>query len=441
MTTKIFYTTKAQRFFSLFIFLIPLQALAQNAGQAGSYLQLGAGVRPLGLGGAFVAVANDVAAGHWNPAGLGQLHEPQFAGMYSALSLDRKYNYVAAAYPLGAAGTISASWVNYQVGEIEARDREGVETGKYSNAENAVLISYGKVLHTALALGGGIKLLRHDLAQRSANGIGYDLGMLFKASEVFTLGATLQNLSAQIRWNDPNHRRETFLPRRRVGVQIKPASAFLMSLDYETAASQPSRLHVGAELLFNHFAALRLGHDDGVMAFGASVFAPAARQNFSIEYGLRRDPVDQSFAHQFALVLKFNKTSRLAGIENGDRDESKSSLIVSTAAPPEAEPQPLSTATPAQKETEAPATLIFLVAQVIEVRPPFLIISADDLTNLQSGMTLRVYQSMLGKETGRGYGTGKLLDVSPRYAIIELNEAKPAAALKAGDKLLLKIGQ
>jgi len=416
-----------------------IESAAQDGGQAGVYLQSGAGVRALGLGGAFVAIANDVTAGYWNPAGLGQLIEPQFAGMYSALSLDRKYNYVAAAYPFGAAGTFGVSWLNYQVGQIEARDREGVVTGKFSNAENTLLIAYGKMLHPALALGGGVKLLRHDLAQRRASGIGYDLGILFKPSEVFALGGSWQNLRTQIRWDDPNHRRETFLPRQRVGVQIKPAPFFNLSVDYETAAPQPGRLHVGGEIYFGSFAALRLGNDDGAMTLGASVLARNTRQNFSIDYGLRRDPVDQSFAHQFALILKFNKLSPSAGHDNGDRDESPSQLIVSTPAPTEAEPQLL--ASPARQEIEAPPDPIFFVAQVIEVRPPFLIISADNLAGLQSGMALKVYQSVFGKETGRGYGAGKLLDLSPRYAIIELSEAKPAAALKAGDKLLLKVGQ
>jgi hypothetical protein len=433
----LFYVTLA-------VFTLPPKLTAQNGGQAGAYLQAGAGVRALGLGDAFVAIANDVTAGYWNPAGLGQLNEPQFAGMHSVLSLDRKYNYVAAAYPFGAAGTIGVSWVNYQVGQIEARDREGVVTGKFSNQENALLISYGKTLRPALALGGGVKLLRHDLAQRRASGIGYDLGVLFKPSEVFALGGSLQNLRTQIRWNDPKATRETFLPRQRIGAQIKPASSFLVSVDYEMAARQPGKFHVGGEIFFGSFAGLRLGNDDGAMTLGASVLAHSARQNFSIEYGLRRDPVDQSFAHQIALILKFNKPPRAVVNENVDLAESQATANTTTSAQRKAEPQSQLMANPvppARQEMEIPPQTIFLVAQVIEVRPPFIIIGADDFAGLQSGMALKVYQSMLGKETGRGYGAGKLLDVSPRYAIIELNETQPAAALKVGDKLLLKAGQ
>src|SRR5262245_33169807 len=108
---------------TLAAFVIPPKSTAQNGGRAGAYLRAGAGVRALGLGGAFVAAANDVTAGYWNPAGLHQLVEPQLAGMYSLLSLDRHFNYVAAAYPFHTFGTFGLSWVNYQVGNIATRDR------------------------------------------------------------------------------------------------------------------------------------------------------------------------------------------------------------------------------------------------------------------------------------------------------------------------------
>ncbi|MBI1926707.1 hypothetical protein HYR99_21000, partial [Candidatus Poribacteria bacterium] len=44
-----------------------------------------AGVRPLGMGGAFVARADDSSAGLWNPAGLAQLKQSEFVATYSAL--------------------------------------------------------------------------------------------------------------------------------------------------------------------------------------------------------------------------------------------------------------------------------------------------------------------------------------------------------------------
>jgi hypothetical protein len=415
----------------------PKELSAQDAGRAGAYLRAGAGVRPLGLGGAFVAVANDVTAGYWNPAGLGQLAEPQFAVMYSLLSLDRKYNYVAAAYPFAALGVVSVSWINYQVGKIEGRDRTGAITGEFSNGENAFLFSYGKTLSSSFALGGTVKLLRHDLAQRSASGIGYDLGVLFKPGEFLTLGASRQNLHAQLRWDDPAKTKEKFSPLTRLGAQIKPRPFVNLSVDYEMMAPGKNKFHAGGEFFLSRFAGLRAGNDGGAMAFGASFFAPASRHSLSLDYALSRDRIDESLTHQFALVFKFNHVSP-PPIANG--------ATTPAAVPPQplpAEPErPQPAANPiaaVPPEIKIPAKTMAFVVQVIEVRPPFLIVGSENFEGLQTGLPLRIYQSMLGKETGRYYGAGQAKDVGPRFAIVQMNEAKQAEALHVGDKLLLKV--
>ena len=57
----------------LYITLLSTVASIEAGGfkkYAGEFLNNGAGSRALGMGGAYVAVANDVTAGYWNPAGL-----------------------------------------------------------------------------------------------------------------------------------------------------------------------------------------------------------------------------------------------------------------------------------------------------------------------------------------------------------------------------------
>lgn len=40
---------------------------------------IGSGARALGMGGAFIAIADDATAASWNPGGLGQLETPEFS--------------------------------------------------------------------------------------------------------------------------------------------------------------------------------------------------------------------------------------------------------------------------------------------------------------------------------------------------------------------------
>ena len=50
---------------------------AQENKYAGSFLELGVGARAMGMGGAFVSIADDGSAFYWNPAGVSQLIRPR----------------------------------------------------------------------------------------------------------------------------------------------------------------------------------------------------------------------------------------------------------------------------------------------------------------------------------------------------------------------------
>jgi hypothetical protein len=408
------------RFLSLTIFFVHTvteKSAAQSGGQAGAYLRIGAGVRAVGMGGAFVAVANDVTASYWNPAGLGRITEPQFVGMYSLLALDRRYNYVAAAYPFRAAGTLSLGWINYSVANIEARDANGALTGDFTNGENAFLIAYGKTLSPYLVLGATVKLLNHELAGRSASGVGYDLGMLVKPREFLAFGASVQNLQTRIYWDDRAKRTESFPPMERLGVQVKPLSFITLGVDYEIVSRQDGKWHAGGEFDLGHKLVLRAGNNAGALAFGVSLLPAVSRQTMIIEYGLSQDPLSPGFAHQFSLLLKLNQPARPAANDH--------------AASPD------SNLTPIAK----PRRVERIVAEVIEVRPPYLIVGSANLSCLQTGCRIKVYQSHLGDETAHYYGAGVALDVSARYAIIKLQQEKSAATCTVGEKLMLKLEQ
>jgi len=69
---------------------------------AGEFLKIPVGARAVGMGGAFVAVADDATAPWWNPAGLVYLpyrevlpqHSEQFGNLVN-------HDYLGAVFPLG----------------------------------------------------------------------------------------------------------------------------------------------------------------------------------------------------------------------------------------------------------------------------------------------------------------------------------------------------
>src|SRR5690348_3174315 len=86
---------------------IPVAAVAANdAGLPGEFLDFGAGARPLGMGGAFTAVADDVDSLYWNPAGLATFRSSQVTFQHAPEPLDTSYQYMAYAQPVYALGSI-----------------------------------------------------------------------------------------------------------------------------------------------------------------------------------------------------------------------------------------------------------------------------------------------------------------------------------------------
>lgn len=94
---------------------------------------VGSGARAMGVGGAFVAVADDATAASWNPGGLPQLQKPEVSVVYalerrretrSSLSLPdlegeetttlSNLNYLSMVYPFGLARRNMVFSLNYQ---------------------------------------------------------------------------------------------------------------------------------------------------------------------------------------------------------------------------------------------------------------------------------------------------------------------------------------
>ena len=294
------------------------KSAAQNGGYSGAYLRLGAGVRALGTGGAFVALANDATAGYWNPAGLGQLTEPQIGGMYSVLSFGRQYNYATAAYPLGYYGTIGVSWLNYRLGDIETRNQFGAVTGKISNDETALLFSYGNQVLEKLAVGGSAKLLLHNLAGSSASGFGFDVGAQFMPWDFLAVGVSVQNINAKVTWNTLRKTQETYPLNSRFGVNVKPFAFMNLLADYELVDRQKSgKLHAGMEILLSNSLGFRAGNDDGVITAGASLMRlNVGSSALEIDYGFANDHLEQNSAHRVSFLLKFGQSSEEIALLN-----------------------------------------------------------------------------------------------------------------------------
>ena len=195
---------------------------------AGEFLRIGVGARALGMGSAFVGLADDGTAAYWNPAGLATLSQRQVTAMHAEqFGSIVQYDFLSYVMPVGAAGkprqAISVSLVRLGVSDIP--DTRGLQiidqngNGKFDYPEDllvvdesrfvfdsdndaALLFSYARDIHPGLSLGGNFKYIRQWLGDSlRSNGFGLDLGLLY-VGKSFSMGATLRDATTtRILWN------------------------------------------------------------------------------------------------------------------------------------------------------------------------------------------------------------------------------------------------
>lgn len=232
--TKSISTAKTCALLGLLV-LMPVSIVAQSVAKyAGEFLAIGAGGRAMGMGGAYVAMATDATSGYWNPAGAAALehpeiflmHDERFAGLVN-------YDVAAATIPYGPSASIGLTVLRLGVdgipdtrnalidqngnGQLDPGDRIDYSRITYFNsADWAAYFTYAQRGSDDLSYGLNLKLIRRSLADASATGVGFDLGIRYRAADRIFVAANLQDATTSlIAWS--TGRNELITPTLKVG--------------------------------------------------------------------------------------------------------------------------------------------------------------------------------------------------------------------------------
>ena len=180
-----------------------------------SFEEYPTGARAAGMGNSFTAIADDAYSTYYNPAGLVQIHRPEFTAYYAKLysglsdgsSIGR--SFVAYAQPTENRGTFALSYLSLSL------------AGLYS--ESTYALSYAHSLGERWNLGGTMKFLQlgygSDAYTQSAinsdtgaslgapdplfaqNGTGksaesFDVGAQYRLSRIYGLGFAILNINS-----------------------------------------------------------------------------------------------------------------------------------------------------------------------------------------------------------------------------------------------------
>jgi len=293
-------------------FLLALLATAAPQAQTvvkygAEFLAGGVGARALGMGGAYVARANDVTAGYWNVAGLSQMQYPEGAYMHAErFSGVVSFDYAAVALPLNERSTVGISFFRSGVDDIantlaalnpdtglpQANTEDHITF--FSAADYAFFLSYARQLREGLSAGVTGKIIRRRIGPfASAWGYSFDVGAQMRVGR-FTFGANLQDATAMLQsWSvdaeafagfdstfgiaAPVGGTELVLPVARLGaatdLRLTNDITLGVGLDMDVAfdgqeaytinaGSLSFRPRVGAELVYRDVVAFRAGISD-----------------------------------------------------------------------------------------------------------------------------------------------------------------------------------
>ncbi|MBN1596355.1 PorV/PorQ family protein [candidate division FCPU426 bacterium] len=280
-------------------FPVPSFALSGKGTTAASFLKIGVGPRAVAMGEAYVAVANDVSALYWNPAGLARLSCPEITAMHVFWLENIFFDHLAGAMPL-ATGVAGASLVYLNSGDI-IRSEEGdtpddPERGRFSASDIGFTGGYSLAFGQNLFIGANILLFSETIDANASFGWACDLGFLYQMPwPGITLGAVIQNLGPATKVDEEYFRMPINF---KIGLGWMARSDIQLTLDYNQLLEQNGKVAFGAEYFYEQTLALRAGYvyqgkiDNAELysGYGTNAIAGVTAgmgvkyQNFSLDY-------------------------------------------------------------------------------------------------------------------------------------------------------------
>lgn len=172
----------------------PSVRAAQDAGLPGSYLNFAGGPQAMGMGRAFVGLAEGADALPYNPAGLARLRPNVLGFLHSRTIEEASLDYISYAQPLYRLGGLGLGYARMASGSLPMTDEFNREVGRFQDLQQTWMAGFGLGLLKGVSAGAAFKYSRQELAGASASGWGLDLGFLGQVRQALRLGLRLKNL-------------------------------------------------------------------------------------------------------------------------------------------------------------------------------------------------------------------------------------------------------
>ena len=271
----------------LIISLVAVSVLASGYSNVASIFDLSTSARAAGMGGAFVALADDESAAFYNPAGLGWIHSISLSSLFARQFAAVNYASLQLVLPY-----FGASVLYLDSGPIEVGEEE------FSYTSGGGIVSTGFNIGP-VGIGGRFKVYRAT-SPNDVTGWAFDPALLV-VTDIVRVGLLVENAySEPIVF--PRHT-EDWTPLMRIGIAMTfaPGDGVGVNATVEGAGmfSGSPRLYAGFETYVDGLAA-RVGYDGDGATFGLSV----RFSSFQIDWAyITRDAFPDT--HRVSLEFRF----------------------------------------------------------------------------------------------------------------------------------------
>lgn len=314
---------------------------------AANFLKLEVGARAVSLAGAYTAVANDVTALQWNPAGIASLNRISAAYINANLYADIKHQFVGVVVPVGLNNFFGFSLNYVDIGKIEKTTVDSPEgTGLFfENYNMAAGISYSRMLTDRVTFGATGRWVQEQIWEQKATGFSADIGIIFSPNvSGLKIGMSITNFGPDMTMDNGPLTTFSYEPRdgmdgvgnRDLDAQFQVeqyplpisfqlgAAVDVMGANSSFVANRSNRISMifevndsfdnemrakyGMEYEWRRILALRAGYkqnyDLATFSFGGGLKIPVRGMDLRFDYGMA-DYGDLGYVHVTAIQIGF----------------------------------------------------------------------------------------------------------------------------------------
>ena len=270
---------KTKYLITTLLLLTSLSIGQELSGKAGSFVDIGFGPRAVGMGNAYVALANDASSIFWNPSGLTSVENIGVEFSYANQLQIIPYGTASASIPLGGNNGVGVGVIYSGDDALKELTFMAAYAHQFGNFSAGLTLKYRSVSFGNNGFNeedyiifdpAEIEEGRLNQVFGDGNGFGLDLGLQYHLYDYLTLGIVVKDVFAPVNWSSDNNSTDNkpdgsyseSIPTELVfGISLNPMNGLIINSDYKPNVLRETyqKFKFGVEYLLLDIIAFRAG--------------------------------------------------------------------------------------------------------------------------------------------------------------------------------------